>query len=357
MNLCRSVQIGSFVLVAACSAAREPSDGPAAADGSDAGGGGADGGPAPPGDRTTAVIVGLDVEDVRPMIGMALERVHVVVAVDGAPVADENVDLRAGDALPHETKLQAPKGKADAAIDVTVEGFVPATGGGSPAPNVVRVARTHFSPSETRLLPIRLEARCVSKGPDLVGGAFFLGPTCAAPQTCVAGACVSDAVDAGRLPPYTPTWQKDMPDACRASAPTVALGTGENDFVPLEDGATVRLVEGPQCGHHIWAGVKMAGARQYDARTTFSSAQPGTALRGPDAAFSFAYGDGGGGTCVLWGVRYQVDAVRGGTWKDLLGKPLDLTVKVADGASKEMTKTVHVNVDATYDKAPRPCAF
>jgi hypothetical protein len=146
-----------------------------------------------------------------------------------------------------------------------------------------------------------------------------------------------------------------MPDACRASAPSIAIGTGENDFAALKDGDTVQIIEGPQCGHHIWIGVKMGGLRQYDAITTISSAQPSTSVAGPSSDFAFSYGDAGGGTCVLTGVRYQLDAVNGGTWQDFLGKPLDLTVKVTDAEKKSQSSTIHLNVDSNYQKGSRTC--
>jgi hypothetical protein len=219
----------------------------------------------------------------------------------------------------------------------------------------VRLVSTHFVPDQSKIIPVRLEARCASKGPDLVGGTVFLGPTCTAPETCVAAKCTSDAIDASSLPAYTPTWENDMPDACRASATSVAVGTGENDYTALKDGDTVQIIEGPQCGHHIWIGVKTGGLRQYDAITTIASAQPGTSVVGPSSDFAFSYGDAGGGACVLTGVRYQVDGTTTGTWQDFLGKPLDVTVKVKDSAGKSQEATVHLNVDANYQKGPRPC--
>jgi hypothetical protein len=361
MTKCRFAPVVPILIMMACSSSSSSStnDGPTPGpDRADAGPNPNDASPPPPypPDASTSVVVGVDVEDFRPTLGMGLERVHVLAKVDGQVAADEMVDLRSGNALPHETKLVAPKGKTDAAIDVTVEGYVPQTvPGTTPDPNVVRLVTTRFVPNQTKILPLRLEARCASKGPDAVGGAVFLGPTCTAPQTCVAAACVTDAVDAAALAAYTPTWEKDMPDACRASPPSIAVGTGETDFSALKDGDTVQIIEGPQCGHHIWIDVKTGGLRQYDAITTITSAQPGTSDVGPSSDFAFSYGDAGGGLCVLTGTRYQVDAVNGGTWKDFLGKPLDVTVKVADSDGKSQATTIHLNVDANYQKGPRNC--
>src|SRR5262245_24678821 len=240
-----------------------------------------DAGPTPPpypSNGETTLVVGVDMEDFHPTLGMSLEKIHVVAKVDGQTAQDETIDVRSGGSLPHETKLVAPKGKKDAPVEVTVEGFAPTFGvpRATPEANVVRLVTTRFVPDEARVIPIRLEARCLSKGPDAVGGVVFLGPTCNAPETCIAATCTSAAIDPQKLPRYGPTWEADMPDACRASAATLALGTGENAYAPLKDGDTVQLVEGPQCGHHIWMGVKMGGLRQFDTRTTISSVQPGT---------------------------------------------------------------------------------
>ena len=331
-----------------------------------------DGGPTPgptppyPADDSTVLVIGVDVEDFRQTLSVDLQTVHIVAKVDGVTAADETIDLRQGDAIPHETTLKAPASKKDAAVDVTIEGFTPVDPSGPPpppggyTPNVVRLASTHFVPNDTRILALRLEARCASVGPPLLGGAIFLGPTCNTPETCIAEKCASDVVDPATLPKYSKSWDTDMPDACRASPESMAIGGGDTDYAPIKDGDTVQIVEGGQCGHHVWVGVKMAGMRQYGLRTTISGVSPGNALTGPTSDFMFSYGDAGGGACEIGGLRYQLDAVNGGstgaTWKDFLGKPLDLTVKLADpvtGATQ--TSVLHVNVDSNFQKGPRPC--
>ncbi len=361
----------AFVLFATPLAACSSSSSSSSPTNADAGDGGPtplpDGGPTPaptppyPSDDSTVLVIGLDAEDFRQTLGMDLQKVRVRTTVDGQPATEETIDLRAGSSLPHETTLKAPKAKKDAPVEITVEGFIPADtsqpppASGWPA-NVVRHATTKFVPNDTRVLPIRLEARCASVAPPLLGGSFFLGPTCDAPTTCIADKCQPDAIDPASLPKYTKTWDVDMPDACRASAPSLTIGGGETDFAPVADGATVQIVEGGQCGHHVWIGVKMAGMRQYGTTTTITSVVPSTALAGPSSTFSFAYGDAGGGACEIGGLRYQLEGATGGTWKDFLGKPLDLTVKVTDPTTgKSSTGTLHVNVDVTYQKGGRPC--
>jgi hypothetical protein len=358
----------AWLALAACSSSSTSSS---SNDGTDAGPSPApspqhDAGPSPappnPVDEGTVLVLGLDAEDFRPTLGTDLQRLHVTTLVDGKPATDETLDLRSGGSIPHETKLKAPAGKSDATVDVLVEGF--ADIGTSPIqpgandPNVVRRASTRFVPGQTRILPLRLEARCASVAPALIGGNVFLGPTCDAPTTCVAAKCVADAVDPASLPGYTSTWERDMPDACRASAPSLTVGGGATDYAPVASGATVQIVEGGQCGHHVWVGVKMAGMRQYGVVTTVSATSPGTALVGPKSAFTFAYGDAGGGACQLGGLRYQLDGATGATsWKDFLGKPLDLTVEVKDPTTgKTQTSTLHVQLDTTYQQSGgRPC--
>src|SRR5262252_3007157 len=128
MRLLRFAPLVPIISIVACSSSSTPSSagpgpgpGPAAQDG-----GARDATPAPPypADNSTVVVIGVDAEDFQPTLGMGLERVHVIAKVDGQTAADETIDLRSGDALPHETKLKAPQGKKDAAIDGTVEGYV-----------------------------------------------------------------------------------------------------------------------------------------------------------------------------------------------------------------------------------------
>ena len=323
-----------------------------------------DGGPTPtppppyPVEDGTSLVVGLDVEDFRQTLGVDLQKVHIATTVDGKPATDETIDLRSGNAIPHETTLKAPKGKKDAAVEILIEGFVPVDSSGPPPPaegwpaNVVRRATTRFVPDTARVLPIRLEARCASVAPALLGGSFFLGPVCDAPTTCIADKCQPEAVDPGSLPLYAKSWDTDMPDACRASAPSLTVGGGDTDYAPLADGATVQIVEGGQCGHHVWVGVKMAGMRQYGVVTTISATAPGTTLVAEPATFSFAYGDAGGGACEIGGLRYQLYTTGGGTWQDFLGKPMDLTVKVSDPTTgKSQTSTLHLQLTFSLSTA------
>lgn len=41
------------------------------------------------------------------------------------------------------------------------------------------------------------------------------------------------------------------------TVPLVELGTGTNHFVPLEAGAVLPIIAGPQGGHHLWAALRV----------------------------------------------------------------------------------------------------
>lgn len=47
---------------------------------------------------------------------------------------------------------------------------------------------------------------------------------------------------------------------CGAEEPSFfEVGTGESTFEPLDEGATVPLIHGPQGGYHVWLGVRHRG--------------------------------------------------------------------------------------------------
>ena len=61
--------------------------------------------------------------------------------------------------------------------------------------------------------------------------------------------------------------------------PSVRLGSGEVEFVPLSDGAQeVDLVNGIQGGWHVWGSVRVAGLDWTDVRLDFSLSAPGGEL-------------------------------------------------------------------------------
>lgn len=288
----------------------------------------------------TAVVVGLQSE---PLAG-AVGTLHVVTTVGGAPVGDETL---APGALPHEVKLTAPAGDATAPIAVQVEGYEAAgwtPRSGAPAV-LVRTAETGFVPGRTMLLRVLLQGECLLGLPGGPPGA----PACSAPQTCIGGRCQDDHVAPQALEPYAPDWATHAPDVCRpanAGPPVVQVGSGQTDYLPLTDGQTVQMEQGPQGGHHIWIAVRQENLEQSGSTTTITSVQPTTGLEGPETAFVFRFEPDEGGFCKLAGLRYQLD-IDGTDYHQFLGQPLDVTVTVADASGAKGTATAHVQIAPT----------
>jgi hypothetical protein len=152
----------------------------------------------------------------------------------------------------------------------------------------------------------------------------------------------------GALETYTPSWPPNAPDICKPAghgAATVALGTGQQDFLPVTDGETVNLEKGPQGGHHIWTAVRMRNLKQSGTTTTVSGVQPGTGLTVPSTGVVFTYSPDEGGYCKLFGITFRLDSPSDlAFYKNFLGKPLDVTVAVKDASGDTASATAHVNV-------------
>ncbi len=227
----------------------------------------------------------------------------------------------------------------NAEIAVKVDGLV-----GGTTSIVNRLASTRFVPHAKKLLRVRLEARCEA---GLVGGGG--APlTCSAPQTCIASLCADSAVAPASLEDYSPTWPPNAPDLCKPAghgAATISLGTGQQDYLPLADGDTVRLEKGPQGGHHIWTAVRMKNLKQTGTTTTVTAVQPGTGLTVPPTGVVFSFVGDEGGYCKLFGITFRLDSPSELTfYKNFLGKPLDVTVTVKDASGDAASATRHVTV-------------
>jgi hypothetical protein len=290
--------------------------------------------PSPP-DKVspTRVIVGVQSE---PLSG-SLDSIRLVTTLNGSTHTDERFGP---DALPHEVKLSPPNGDVNAAIGAQVFGFLSVAG---TQPLLVRTAETGFVPGQTVLLRLLLQGQCLLALPGLVGG-----PSCTAPQTCVAGVCRDDHTSPQDLEPYAPNWAASTPDICKpinGGPPVLQVGTGQTDYLPLNDGDTVQAEQGPQGGHHIWIAVRQQNLKQTGSTTTITSVQPGSGLIGPRTAFAFTFEQDQGGFCKLYGLRYQLD-VDGTDYHLFLGQPLDVTVTVADPTMAKATGVAHVNIAA-----------
>jgi hypothetical protein len=294
------------------------------------------------------LVVGVQSE---PMGGV-VSALHVVIKVAGSVVTDETIKPPHGSMVgfptPWEKRLTS-KGRSAEQVDVEVD----ALGAAGEAPLLTRLSSTHFVPGRVALLRIQLESRCIvyppsQPGPGKVPGPLS-GPTCGAPTTCIMGSCQSYLVPPTSLEPYAPNWPTNAPDRCKprnGGPPILQAGTGQSYFLPLASGQTLQAEAGPQGGHHIWIAARMKNMKQAGSTTKIAGLQPGTGTTIPPSTFAFTYAPDEGGFCKLYGLRYQLD--NGGIdYTQFLGKPLDLTITVADPSGTTATTTAHIQIAPT----------
>ena len=284
---------------------------------------------------TGQLVIGVQSED----FGGLVEWIHIVATVDGKVSSDQTVPAAA---LPKEIVLGGPPGaRAEIVVEATTN--QPATKGTLSSNVVTRRASTKLVPEGKKLLRMQLESRCMNFSAP---GGSPPAPTCAAPQTCSAGRCISDEVAFDQLEDYEPTWATSPPDSCRPAKhgpPELFLGTGQTDFAPVADGQTLQLERGPQGGHHVWIATRMKNLRQSGSRTTINAKlvdDPTSPI--PAAGYVFTYDRDEGNYCKLWGLRFQVDSGAtdlGTTYKRFLGKKLEVTVEVIDSTNAKATST------------------
>jgi hypothetical protein len=229
---------------------------------------------------------------------------------------------------------------------VTIDGYAASgwTTSQGGAPLFERLAQVSFVPHQSGLLRVNLDGTCVGSVP---GGPPTGAPMCAAPMTCIRGACASDV--ATSLEPYAPDWPTNVPDICKpanAGAAVVQVGTGQTDYLPLTNGQTIQMELGPQGGHHIWIATRMENLRQAGSTTTISSTQPGGSVTPPTTSYVFTFDPDEGGFCQLYGLRYQLDAT-GEDYHLFLGKPLDVTVTIQDSTGAIGSATASIVIGTT----------
>jgi hypothetical protein len=286
-----------------------------------------------------------------PMGGL-VSALHVVIRVAGAVVVDETSTppkgSRVGFPQPWEKLLSAPGGDAAAEIEATVE----AIGAPGAPPLITRLASTHFVPGRVELLRLQLELPCVVYPPRPSGSRVpgpLSGPTCAAPMTCIMGACRSDVVRPDGLEPYAPEWPNNAPDRCKqrnAGPPVLQIGTGQTNYLPLFPGQTLQAEAGPQGGHHIWIATRMKNLKQKLTTTRIEGVQPETHATIPPSTFVFTYAPDEGDYCKLYGLRYQLDNL-GIDYKQFLGKALDVVVTLTDTSGSTAKATARIQVAPT----------
>lgn len=268
---------------------------------------------------TGSVIVGVT-SDLRP--GVDIAQLHVVMKASGAVIKDEVLTTSDKTALlkiPTEFPfLDLPGG---APIDITLDTFRP---GDTATPLVTRRAATEIVAGQKLLFRVALDSRCV-----VAPGST--APVCTAPQSCVAGQCQDEHVDAHKLQPYSPTWATVSTDPCKpasSAASTVIIGQGQADYLPEMDGDTAQVEAGPQGGHHIWIAIRAKGLRQSGSITSITGHFPDLNLDVGPFNVIFTMEPDEGGYCKLYGLRFQLD--QSNDIKTLLGHPLDVKVTVTD---------------------------
>jgi hypothetical protein len=291
------------------------------------------------------IVVGIQSETMAGM-GSAL---HVNIQLDGAVVHDETIPRPKGGGgaafPPWEWRVT---GRSSSRVDVVVD----VLGSQGAPPFLTRRASTYILADRVALMRVPLESRCMifplPKTPSKIPGPLS-GPTCAAPTTCISGACQPGLVGSDALEPYAPNWPKNAPDRCKprdGGSPWVEVGTGQTDYRMLEPGQTLQAEAGPQGGHHIWIATRMRNLKQALTTTRIEGIQPDTGTTIPHSTFVFNYVPAEGGACKLYGLRYQLD--NGGIdYKQFLGKPLDVRVTLTDPSGTTATSTARIQVAPT----------
>jgi hypothetical protein len=292
--------------------------------------------PACGGGAAGSVVVGLT-SDLR--VGVDIDQVHVVMRAAGAVVTDEILSTSsAAHPLVLPTELRFPDLPGGTAVEVTLEALAPA----DTTPLLTRLAATTIVAGETLLLPVVLDSRCVVEPGSSA-------PVCAAPETCIAGVCESESVAPSTLEPYSPNWASASTDPCKppgGGAPVVIVGEGQDDYLPLANGAVDQVEQGPQGGHHVWVALRAKNLSQSGSITSVTGTFPDLGVDvGPfNVIFTMEIDEGG--FCKLYGLRFQLDQVV--NIDTLLGHPLDMTVTVTDPEMDVGVGKLDVVLSQTY---------
>jgi len=295
-----------------------------------------------------SVVLGLSADD---LLGY-VNTLNVETSVDGKVVSTERIDLKVAagaQPLPKEVRVRSESGAG--VVSFRIDGR---QGDVATDPVVLsRLVSSTVVSGQERLLRVRLEQRCITPaGLRTPPGAFVpTGPTCAAPSTCIAGACTSSEVPPSATEPYRADWASSPPDICRpagAGDPEVILGSGQTDYAQLKDGDTLQIEKGPQGGHHLWIALRMRNLRQSGSTTTITGVLPESpASTIQPTAFVFSFDPDEGGYCKLYGLRFQLDSGAANLaedYKRFLGKPIDVTVTVRDTAGRVGQSKRRINI-------------
>jgi hypothetical protein len=116
--------------------------------------------------------------------------------------------------------------------------------------------------------------------------------------------------------------------------------------MPMMDGATAQVMQGPQGGHHIWVAILDKNLAEAGSITSVTGHFPDLGVDVGPFNVIFTFDVDGGGYCELFGLRFQLDQVT--PIDQLLGHPLDVTVTVTDPTMAVGVGTRHVVLSQTY---------
>jgi hypothetical protein len=266
-----------------------------------------------------SVVVGVTSEF---RVGVDIDRLRVQMWAGDKRIKDEVFSTESREAkleLPAEFPFLDVDGEEIVKIQLDAFAF-----GDDLTPLVTRVAATRVIPDKKLLLRVQLEPRCsVAYGPS--------APVCAAPTTCIAGACGDALVEPKSLLPYAESWSKVTNDICKSAAggaPIVTVGEGQADYLPMADLDEAQVEAGPQGGHHIWIAIRQKNLLQSGSLTRVTGHFPDLDLDVSPMQVIFTFDQDEGGYCKLYGMRFQLD--QNHDIASLLGKVLKVTVKVTD---------------------------
>jgi hypothetical protein len=266
-----------------------------------------------PSGKTGSVVLGI-ASKLQP--GVAIDTLHVVLKAGGDVVGDETL-TSAGKDLVFPTELRADDLDDGELVTATIEG----SSGGKPL--IERVATTEALGGKELLLRVDLAASCLGAA----------APTCLAPKTCNAGACVDSHVAGASLPAYKSDWATTTTtvDICKpqnAGDPIVVVGQGQADYLPLADGDVAQIEAGPQGGHHIWVAVRLKNLTQSGSITSLTGHLPELGYDVGPFNVIFTFDPDEGGYCKIYGLRFQLDTDH--DIQEMLGKTLELQASIKD---------------------------
>jgi len=248
-------------------------------------------------------------------VGVDILRLHVTKKVNGAVQSEE--DLVSDGANPFTLPLELPfldLPEGDD-VEIEIEAF------GTPAlPLLTRRASTTVLANRKLLLRVDLSSACIGAQ----------APQCTPEQTCTGGVCTSVYAHPALLENYWADWSKGAADICKPNdgPPTVLVGKGMSDYLPVTDYDVAQLEAGPQGGHHIWVALRMKNLRQSGTITALSGHIQELDLDVNPFTVIFTFDPDEGGYCKLYGLRFQLDGKV--PVDQVLGKTLKVTATVKD---------------------------